>query len=92
MLITLEGTSGQTSAVDAFDIGSIFPAAHKGDGGTIPVLGVSMIQLKTGQQIVVKESVSSLTERVNQARLEAARAASGRSDGNEAVGALKRLL
>ena len=79
MLIILEGTSGQESAVDVFDVARIFPAAQKGEGPhAIPVLGVSMLITKDGQQTVVKEGVRSLTERVNAARKETALLAAGK--------------
>lgn len=79
MLIILEGTSGQESALDVFDIAAIFPAAQKGSGPeAIPVLGVSMVQIKGGGQVIVKEGVRSLTDRVNAARREAALNASGK--------------
>ena len=87
MLILLEGTSGQQSAVDVFDIGTIFPAAQKGDGPmAVPVLGVSIIALKSGQQVVVKADVAGLTERVNALRRETALLAAGKDPAE------KRLL
>jgi hypothetical protein len=78
MLIILEGTSGQESAIDVFDIHAVMPASQKGDGPqAIPVLGVSVLITKDGRQTIVKEGVRSLAERVNAARLETARVASG---------------
>ena len=78
MLIILEGTAGQESAIDAFDIHAVMPAAQKGDGASsIPVLGVSVLVMKDGRQTIVKEGVRSLMDKINNARLETARAAAG---------------
>jgi len=88
MLILLKGTSGQESAVDVFDVGSIFPAAQKGEGpNAIPVLGVSILKLKNGEPIVVAEGVESLMNRVNEVRERTARLAAG-----EDLAPAKRLL
>lgn len=93
MLIILEGTSGQESALDVFDIAAIFPAAQKGSGPeAIPVLGVSMVQIKGGGQVIVKEGVRSLTERVNAGRAQAALLASGKEPVPDLTAGARRLL